>query len=68
MVVKFMTVATSGKGGGAHEEIQCETKIYERSSLLSVESALGLMISFGTFTVALIVAVVQIVNNQNNKK
>lgn len=27
MVVKFMTVATSGKGGGAHEAIQCETKI-----------------------------------------
>ena len=26
-VVKFMTVATSGKGGGAHEAIQCETKI-----------------------------------------
>ncbi|KAF1294230.1 putative holin-like toxin [Candidatus Enterococcus leclercqii] len=35
---------------------------------MSVESALTLMISFGTFTVALIVAVVQIVNNQNNKK
>ncbi len=40
----------------------------ERRRLLSVESALGLMISFGTFTATLIFGILTLVNKNDKEK
>ncbi|MFQ9320653.1 putative holin-like toxin [Enterococcus durans] len=40
----------------------------ERRRLLSVETALGLMISFGSFTATLIFGILTLVNKNDKKK
>ena len=43
-------------------------KSKERRSLLSVESALGLMISFGSLIATIIIGILTVVNNNDKKK
>ncbi|AUB53345.1 putative holin-like toxin [Enterococcus mundtii] len=60
-----MTVATSKK---VVVLIEISTEIEERRSLLSVETALGLMISFGSFTATLIFGILALTNKNDKKK
>ena len=60
-----MTVATSKK---VVVLMEISTEIEERRSLLSVETALGLMISFGSFTATLIFGILTLVNKNDKKK
>jgi len=48
--------------------MEISTEIEERRSLLSVETALGLMISFGSFTATLIFGILTLTNKNDKKK
>jgi len=48
--------------------MEISAEIEERRSLLSVETALGLMISFGSFTVTLIFGILALTNKNDKKK
>nr|WP_260697699.1 putative holin-like toxin [Enterococcus mundtii] len=47
--------------------MKISTEIKERRSLLSVETALGLMISFGSLIATIIFGILAVVNNNQKK-
>ena len=44
------------------------TKLYERSSLLSALETIQLILAFGTFTIALIKLIVDLLKNDKNNR